>query len=254
LFAFERSALKKLVFISAIALFGFLPVFGDEPPFAISIPRWFDTAYQYWQTEQITDKEFADAISFLENRGVMLLSDKEELPIADFLVSRAMGKQILLGHSEFSDCTAGWYITGYFTPLESDYSGRLVTVHIDGAPYKFKEDFVAEIKTEGWGRTDLGSYLGWYSDLFYLSEKPLDAKGNELGINTVAVDPSLIAADSNLTIPSLPEPWDMVVFTASDTGTAIIGKHVDVYTGEGKAAHDETYRITGHDNVVCKVE
>jgi 3D (Asp-Asp-Asp) domain-containing protein len=235
-----------------IVLFGFLPSLGVE--IKIDIPDWFDVVYQYWKTDQITDQEFADAINYLESRGLMLLLDKEESPIAGFLVSHAMGKQILFGNSNFSDCTSGWYITGYFTPAESDYSGRLVTIGIDGTTYEFREDFVEEIRTEGWGRTDFGKYLGWYGGSFHLSEKPLDAKGNELVVNTVAVDPSLIASDSKITIPSLPEPWDALVFTGSDTGTTIVGKHVDVYTGEGKAAHNETYRITGHDNVVCMVE
>jgi hypothetical protein len=31
----------------------------------------------------------------------------------------------------------------------------------------------------------------------------------------------------------------------------IKGKHIDVYTGEGKAAKDETIRITSSDNILC---
>ena len=75
--------------------------------------------------------------------------------------------------------------------------------------------------------------------------------GNPLEVNTVAVDPSIIKAGSQITIPSLPDPWSCAVFVGSDTGPAIIGKHIDVYTGEGKEALEEAYRITGYNNTVC---
>ncbi len=230
-------------------LVGFLPVFGDEISFFI--PEWFDTVHQYWKEGRITGEEFANAISYLQKVGVMKILDREDAPIADFLVSDAVGKQIANGHSDFSDCSTGWYITGYFTPLESDYTGKFITVSVDGSPYKFREDFVEEIMIEGWGRTTFGDYLGWYDKSFHLNEKPLDAAGNALEINAVAIDSSLIPANTRITIPSLPSPWDVVVFTGSDTGPAIVGEHIDVYTGEGKVAYDEAYEITGNDHIVC---
>jgi 3D (Asp-Asp-Asp) domain-containing protein len=243
--------LEKTVLIAAVILTSFLPAFGDEPPLAISIPEWFDIVHQYWRDGQITDEEFANAIVYLQRVGVMTLLNKEGAPIDDYSVSDAVGKQIALGHSDFSDCSSRWYITGYFTPQESDYTGRFITVAMDGSSYKFREDFVEEIKIEGWGRTISGDYLGWYGESFHLSENPLDAQGNALVMYAVAVDPSLIPANTRIMIPSLPSPWDSAVLIGSDTGTAITGRHIDVYTGEGKTAHDETFRITGHDNIVC---
>jgi hypothetical protein len=46
------------------------------------------------------------------------------------------------------------------------------------------------------------------------------------------------------------------VFTAVDTGGGpngndVTGKHIDVFTGDGKAAEQETFRITGEGNTVC---
>ena len=235
--------------VCALVFACFLPVLADEAPFFI--PGWFDAVHQYWQEGLITDDEFANAISYLKEHGVLRLLGEEDEPIADFVDTYSMKRQIALGHSGFSDCSSGWYITGYFTPLESDYSGKFVTVSIDGISYKFREDFATEIKTEGWGRAVSGKYLGWYDESFHLSEKPLDAAGNALEVNAAAVDPSVIPANTRFTIPSLPTPWDVVVFTGSDTGSAIIGKHIDVYTGEGKNALDEAYRITEYDNIVC---
>jgi 3D (Asp-Asp-Asp) domain-containing protein len=207
--------------------------------------------HQYWKDETITDQEFSNAISYLEKVGVVTLNNSESDVITSFLLTVSLIKQDSLGNYEFSDCSSGWYITGYFTPLESDYSGRFISISVDDISYSFREDFVEEIKIEGWGKTVSGDYLGWYDESFHLSDVSLDAFGNPLEVNTIAIDPSLIEAGSRVTIPSLPDPWDGVIFTGSDTGSAIIGKHIDVYTGEGEEALDEAYRITGYDNVVC---
>lgn len=234
-----------LILFFGVLMVGVLPVFGE-----IVIPEWVYKIHQYWKDYQITRDEFSNAISYLQEINTIQL-EEETSPIASFLLSDSLLKQERLGHSEFSNCSAEWYITGYFTPVESDYSGKFIDVTIDGKQYKYRESFVTEIKTEGWGRTISGNYLGWYGNSFHLSDKPLDSEGNTLTLNAIAIDTSVIPVNSNLTIPSLPSPWDESIFTGSDIGTAIIGKHIDVYTGEGKAAHDETFRITGNDNVVC---
>lgn len=247
-----KTSVLKLVLIGVFVLVYFLPAIADE--FVIVIPEWFDAVHRYWREAMITDEEFSNAISYLQKHELMQLVDKEDAPIANFLVTNAMKKQISVGHPGFSDCSAGWYVTGYYTPLESDHSGKFIKVVIDGVSYEFREGFVTEIKTEGWGRTVSGQYLGWYDESLHLNEKPLDAAGNALQVGTVAVDPLVIPASSRLTIPSLPGTWGEIVFVGSDTGTAISGMHVDVYTGEGKDALDEAYRITGYDNVVCEVE
>ena len=235
----------SLVLVFGVLMVGVLPVFGN-----IVIPEWVYKIHQYWKDNQITRDEFSNAVSYLQEINTIQLEDEVD-PVASFLLSDSILKQERFGHSGFSNCSAEWYITGYFTPVESDYSGKFIDVMTDGKQNKYREDFVTEIKTEGWGRTISGNYLGWYGGSFHLSDKPLDSEGNMLVLNAIAIDTSVIPVNSNLTIPSLPSPWDEAVFVGSDIGTAIIGKHIDVYTGEGKAAHDETFRITGNDNVVC---
>lgn len=236
-------------------LFAFMIVFVMLPSFAsqdLFIPKWFLTVYQYFKDEQISARAFESAITYLQKVGVMRLStDSQDEPITNFLITRSIVEQNSAGHSEFSNCSPHWYITGYFTPAESDYAGKVITVNVDGASYQFREDFVTEIKTEGWGKTLSGKYLGWFDESFHLSDFPLDATGNNLGSHMIAVDPSIIPQNSRVMIPTLLSPWNEVVFLASDTGTSIIGKHIDVYTGEGKDAHEEAYRITGHENIVC---
>lgn len=215
----------------------------------IAVPSWVADTYQYVKDDQVTPQEFEHALEYLEKINVVKLRDTDADAITDFVLTYYE----IAGYdrSKLSQCSSGWYITGYYTPHETDHSGRMVTVTIDGADYKFREDFVEEIKTEGWGQAVSGEYLGWYDGSFHLSEYALDVHGNKLEINAVAVDQSIIPANSNIIIPSLPSPWTDVTFTGSDTGTAITGRHLDVYTGEGRDALEEAYRITGHGQVVC---
>ena len=153
--------------------------------------------------------------------------------------------------NEFDLCTSDWYITGYFLPIESDYSGKLVEISVNEVKQFYLADFLANVKIEGWGKTNAGNYLGWYHDSYHIGETSLDALGNDLVVGMIAVDTSLIEHGSELIIPTLPEPWNNMVFSASDVGPSIIGKHIDVFTGEGITAENETFRITGSNNTVC---
>lgn len=175
---------------------------------------------------------------------------------ASIVISALFGVIGVMGIDAYAQapeaCTLGWYITGYYTPMESDFSGKLVKIKADGHNYKFKKDFVNVVKINGWGKTISGSYLGWYGNSFHLSNQgPLDAIGNPLQIGTIATDQAIISFGTLVTIPTLPTPWNAQGFISSDVGPAITGQHIDVYTGEGKAALSEAYRITGHDNTVC---
>jgi len=49
----------------------------------------------------------------------------------------------------------------------------------------------------------------------------------------------------------LPSPWASKTFRATDVGAGIVGQHIDVFTGTGRAAEQETFRITSNDNRVC---
>jgi hypothetical protein len=120
-----------------------------------------------------------------------------------------------------TNCTTSWYITGYFTPLESDYLGKTTQIPIDNNTKQYKIDFLDDVKIEGWGKLTSGQYIGWYEDSFHIENESKDFQGNQLVINT------------------------------SDVGPSIKGKHIDVYTGEGNKAKLETERITSHDNIVC---
>ena len=153
--------------------------------------------------------------------------------------------------STFSNCSSDWYITGYFTPVESDYSGDLQEITINDEIKHFKSNFLSVVKTEGWGRTMSGEYVGWYGDSFHLSDVALDSHGEALLVKYVAVDSEIIKQKTNLIIPKLPSPWNEMIFESSDVGPSINGKHIDVFVGEGKQAELETFRITSSENVVC---
>jgi len=153
--------------------------------------------------------------------------------------------------TNFPSCTSDWYITGYFLPIESDYSGKSVEISVDGVKQFYLEDFLKSVKIEGWGRTNSGNYLGWYHDAYTISDRYLDSQGNDLIVGMIAVDNLVIESGSELIIPTLPAPWNDMVFLGSDEGPSIIGKHIDVFTGEGISAENETFRITSNNNQVC---
>jgi 3D (Asp-Asp-Asp) domain-containing protein len=149
-------------------------------------------------------------------------------------------------------CSDGWYITGYFTPVETDYSGASESVFIEGVGSDtFNSAFLSEVRTEGWGKTRYGWYIGYYSSTWHKSNAPLDSADRPLVDGTIAVDPALISMGSSVKIPTLPSPWSGKIYAATDVGSGIVGKHIDVYCGEGSAAEQETYRITGQNNQVC---
>ncbi|EGG42625.1 Hypothetical protein Nlim_0437 [Candidatus Nitrosarchaeum limnium SFB1] len=152
-----------------------------------------------------------------------------------------------------SFCTKDWYVTGYFLPVESDYRTKTSPVVIDGRSYNFQIDFLDEVKIQGWGKTNSGDYLGWDDGRFYLNDIPLDSMGEKLIVGSVAVDPKNIEHGKKITIPTLPYPWNEIIFNSNDIGPAIIGKHIDVYTGEGLSAREEAFRITGYNNSVCSI-
>jgi 3D (Asp-Asp-Asp) domain-containing protein len=63
----------------------------------------------------------------------------------------------------------------------------------------------------------------------------------------VAVDNTLIPNDSTVRIPGLPDRFGDEEFVSNDVGVTVHGKHIDVYTGEGKDAEREMYRVTFED-------
>jgi len=153
--------------------------------------------------------------------------------------------------TSFSNCSSDWYITGYFTPVESDYFGDFQKISINDETKQFRSDFLSVVKTEGWGKTISGEYVGWYGDSFHISHIALDSHGEPLLVQSVAVDSEIIKQKTYLIIPNLPSPWNEMIFQSSDVGPSITGKHIDVYVGEGKQAELETFRITGTENDVC---
>jgi len=153
--------------------------------------------------------------------------------------------------TSFSNCSSDWYITGYFTPVESDYFGDFQKITFGDEIKQFRSDFLSVVKIEGWGKTISGEYVGWYDNSFHINDIALDSHGEPLLVQLVAVDPEIIKQKTNLLIPNLPSPWNEIVFESSDIGPSITGKHIDVYVGEGKQAELETFRITSIENDVC---
>ena len=158
---------------------------------------------------------------------------------------------IFLIFSYGSGCSTDWYITGYYTPDETQFNGPKEEILVNGKSEFYKSKFIKEIKTEGWGKTTNGKYLGWYDNKFHLENNPLDYNGDILQIKTVAADLSVLPIGTKITIPDLPEPWSTFTFYVADVGPSINGKHIDVYAGEGNDARNITEKITSKGQNVC---
>jgi len=191
-----------------------------------------------------TDPQLEQAM--MEHMDRMKESKESMMDIDDHMMDSMMETKI-----NSPSCTSDWYVTGYFLPIESDYSGNTVEIFINGVKEFYFSDFVDAVKIEGWGRTNADTYLGWYHGDFTILDTYLDAHGNDLIVGMVAVDDLLIEHGTELTIPTLPEPWNDMIFSGLDEGPSINGKHIDVFTGEGIDAENETFRITGYNNQVC---
>jgi 3D (Asp-Asp-Asp) domain-containing protein len=158
--------------------------------------------------------------------------------------------------ADATHCSEGWRITGYFTPIEMDYdSGQMTEIEVGRwGKMSFDSEFLRTVFDgdegfgEGWGKTRFGWYLGNYNGTWHKADAPLDANNSPLRTNSIAVDNSLIPNDSAVTIPGLPDEFGKTDFVANDVGVTVRGKHIDVYTGEGKEAQREMYRVTFEDD------
>jgi len=150
-------------------------------------------------------------------------------------------------------CSEGWYITGYYVPREDELPDATEQINVERVgDISFSQKFLSEIRTEGWGITRFGWALGYYSNGWHRSDAgPLDAAGNRLTDGMIAIDRSIIPRGSNVQIVTLPSPWESKTFRATDVGNGIVGQHIDVFTGTGLAAEQETFRITSNNNRVC---
>jgi peptidoglycan/xylan/chitin deacetylase (PgdA/CDA1 family)/3D (Asp-Asp-Asp) domain-containing protein len=214
-------------------------------------------------------KKFGYSVFTLHPQELMLIEDGsigsalnevELRSLSDLIDSILLRNVTATTHSELvglpSKCSSGWDITGYFTPVESDYSGELKTVLVgdEKVSRTFFKSFLDDVNIEAIGKTLAGDYLTTYDagKTYSSHSDPLAADGTMLEIGDIATDPSVISTGTDhITISTLAPPWNSYFFAATDTGGLIKGKSIDVYTGEGKAAEQETFRITRSNNELC---
>jgi len=150
-------------------------------------------------------------------------------------------------------CTDNWKITGYYTPVETDFSGQEQQIQlVDARDYTFKADFISAVKIEGWGKTTGGWYLGYYSNNWHKSHFPKDANGHALKIGKVAADPAYLASGVTIHIDNMLDTLGRGQFKVADVGSSVKGRHIDVYTGEGEQARKASWAVTGSHRV-CSI-
>jgi len=153
--------------------------------------------------------------------------------------------------SSRSNCQPNWKITGFYTPVFSDFNqsyNQSVRVK-DFKLLSFNIKFLKAVKTEGWGQTRYGWYLGYYANQWHKEKTPLNALGYPLSIGAIAVDNQLIKKGTWVTIPIIRSILKIEKFKAVDVGSAIKKQRIDIYTGEGKSAEALSYQVTGIRNV-----
>lgn len=150
-----------------------------------------------------------------------------------------------------SQCTSNWKVTGYYTPVESEYTGASHSITVTNhGQQTFPRSFLDSVKMEGWGKTRFGWYLGYYGGRWHHNPHPLDSVGKPLSVGAVATDPGVVATGSTVVIADLSEPFNKHRFVARDVGTLVKHKHIDIYTGEGDTAKELTWHVTG-EKTVC---
>ncbi len=189
---------------------------------------------------------------------------QERIPIVHFsTVIKYIDHNQLYSSPNFNkpslQCSSGWHLSTYYTPLETDFNGSKKTIlalnkvsnqstkngtgttltiaNISSSLSTFTS-FLNAVQEYGWGKTRDGNYLGYAANQYYIASHPLNSIGKTLKIGDIAADPSIIALGTKVTLPTLPSPWDNKTYTASDTGVSIKGKHISVYIGEGKVAQE----------------
>ncbi|NOG60030.1 MAG: hypothetical protein HND53_05975 [Proteobacteria bacterium] len=152
-------------------------------------------------------------------------------------------------------CSSQWRVTGYFTPVEMDYSQtEQIQIYIEALGESLHSvAFLKAVKIEGWGKTKEGWYLGRFSNKWHKSNYPLNSLGRPLSTGSIATDKNIIPTGTTLKIPSLPNRLRHQLYVSDDVGSAIKNTHIDIYTGEGWQAEQTTFEITGKDHTVCRI-
>jgi peptidoglycan/xylan/chitin deacetylase (PgdA/CDA1 family)/3D (Asp-Asp-Asp) domain-containing protein len=215
----------------------------------------------YITSHNIPIRSFHEVLGYKEPANHDALAGKESNLAASTAYKEPADLHALAGKESnhpppppVSGCTTGWFITGYINTNQADYpTTPATTIMVGGQMYSFNTQFLHDIQINGYGLTKYGWYLSNDGSEWVSTPNAYDAEGNRLVVGkTIAVDRTQIPLGTTVTIPTLRAPWNSYQYVASDTGGGVVGKHIDVFTGTGKAAAAEADAITGYNNTICK--
>jgi 3D (Asp-Asp-Asp) domain-containing protein len=140
----------------------------------------------------------------------------------------------------------GFYVTCYITALESEYGGSLDTQpNLHGVMYKKK--FLEEVRMQGSGTASNGDNIQYDPDTNTWNKvAQITIHGKPIDQNVVAADRRIIPMGTVIEIETVGKK------TASDTGSRILGPHIDLWLGPGNAACNafrakgNVYPVTGY--------
>jgi len=74
-----------------------------------------------------SDNEFSNMLTYLENNNIIDLILHQDYDIkVNFLLSISSNQNV----EQYTTCSDGWYVTGYFVPVEADYSDKFVSIFL----------------------------------------------------------------------------------------------------------------------------
>ncbi len=124
-------------------------------------------------------------------------------------------------------CMKGWTITGYYLPSQNDFSNW--------------NDFFADVQMQGSGQLSDGRYINWLGQIV---DQPTTASGIPVQEGVVAFDPRYFPYGTIFWVNGNK-------YVALDTGGAILGPHLDIYTGVGRDAQQRAFDLTAFNQTVC---
>lgn len=171
-------------------------------------------------------------------------------PICRLLFLLSLTGQVACASNNARVCTNNWTVTGYYTPVESEFTGGKVAIVLAGGEkWIANKAFLAAVKMEGWGKTHSGWYIGYYGGQWHKSQLAKNAVGSRLAVGMVAANAANFAMDTKIRLPALGHILGVSEFVVKDRGSAIKSKHIDIYTGEGRDALRLSWKVTGSHSV-----
>ncbi len=81
----------------------------------VKIPEWVFDVYDFWIERKISDNDFSNMLTYLETNDIINLILHQDYDVKTNFILSIMSNQ---NTDQYQSCSYGWYVTGYFIPVE----------------------------------------------------------------------------------------------------------------------------------------